>query len=219
MLLGERPDRRSALAMPVAFGGVVLISGVVGAGAYGDDPARGVVFGVLTSIAYAAFMLLLRRSGADTRRVAGPLFEATAVATVFAAIGGVAIGDVDPLPGLESQVWLIVLALSSQVLGWLLISVSLPRLPALLTSITLLIQPLASVILGVILLSEEPSAVQLAGVAVLLSGILLATAPIDSARDGAPDPLDVLVPADAPDGHPGDEPGRQRARRRDHADL
>jgi drug/metabolite transporter (DMT)-like permease len=218
-LLGERPDRRSAVAMPVAFGGVVLISGVVGAGAYGDDPVRGVVFGVLTSLAYAFFMLLLRRSGADTRRVAGPLFEATAVAVVGSAIGGIAIGDIDPVPGLESQAWLVTLALSSQVLGWLLISVSLPRLPALLTSITLLIQPLGSVLLGVILLSEEPSELQLAGVAVLLSGILLATAPINSRRDGAADTVDVGVAANAPDGDPGDEPGRQRARRRDHADL
>ena len=51
------------------------------------------------------------------------------------------------------------------MLGWLLITVSLPRLPAALTSVTLTIQPVGSVLLGVILLGEEPSALQLAGVA------------------------------------------------------
>jgi drug/metabolite transporter (DMT)-like permease len=176
LALDERPEPRTAAAVPIVLGGVVLISGAVGSGAYGDEPVLGAVYGLLTALAYALFLLLLRRAGSDLRRPAGPLFEATAVAAVASALGGAAVGDLDLLPGLESQAWLVTLALSSQVLGWLLISVSLPRLPALLTSIMLTIQPVGSVLLGVVLLSEEPSAVQLAGVVVLLSGILLATA-------------------------------------------
>ena len=58
------------------------------------------------------------------------------------------------------------------MLGWLLITVSLPRLPAALTSVTLTIQPVGSVLLGVILLGEEPSVLQLAGVACILAGLL-----------------------------------------------
>ena len=176
LVLGERPHPRSALAVPVVLLGVVLISGAVGSGAYGDDPALGAVYGLATALAYAVFILMLRRAGADARRPAGPLFDATLSSTVAAAIAGVIVGDVDFLPGLESQAWLITLALTSQVLGWLLISVSLPRLPALLTAITLTLQPVGSVILGVVLLSEAPSAVQLAGVAVVIAGIVLATA-------------------------------------------
>jgi drug/metabolite transporter (DMT)-like permease len=176
LALGERPDRRSALAVPVVLLGVVLISGAVGGDAYGRDPVLGAVFGIVTALAYAIFILMLRRAGADPRRPAGPLFDATLTSTFAAAIAGLIVGDIDFLPGLESQAWLITLALTSQVLGWMLISVSLPRLPALLTAITLTLQPVGSVILGVILLSEEPSAVQLAGVAVVIAGIVLATA-------------------------------------------
>ena len=62
------------------------------------------------------------------------------------------------------------------MLGWLLITVSLPRLPAALTSVTLTIQPVGSVILGVILLGESPSLLQLAGVACIVAG-LVAIAP------------------------------------------
>ena len=175
-VLGERPDRRSSLAVPVVLFGVVLISGAVGAGAYGADPLLGTVYGLLTAVAYACFLLLLRRAGADPRRPAGPLFDATLSGAVASAIAGLAVGDVDFLPGLESQAWLITLGLTSQVLGWLLISVSLPRLPALLTSITLTMQPVGSVLLGMVLLSEAPSAVQLAGVLVVICGIVLATA-------------------------------------------
>jgi drug/metabolite transporter (DMT)-like permease len=173
--LDERPDGRSLAAVPVVLSGVVLISGAIGAGAYGDNPGLGVVYGLLTALTYALFILLLRRGNRDQRRPAGPLFDATLSGAVFSAIGGLAVGDVDFLPGLESQAWLVVLALTSQVLGWLLISVSLPRLPALLTGITLTIQPVGSVLLGVILLSEAPSAVQLAGVVVVIAGVLVAT--------------------------------------------
>ena len=84
-------------------------------------------------------------------------------------------GDIDWTPGLESQAWLVLLALSSQVLGWLLISVSLPRLPAVLTSIVLMLQPVCTVFLGALLLSESPSSVQLLGVAVVIAGVAVAT--------------------------------------------
>ena len=39
---------------------------------------------------------------------------------------GAAIGDVDLVPSWPSHGWLALLALTSQVVGWLLISVSLP---------------------------------------------------------------------------------------------
>jgi drug/metabolite transporter (DMT)-like permease len=173
--LGERPDNRALASIPVVFVGVVLISGVIGAGAYGDDPALGVLYGVLTALTYALFILILREGNSDLRRPAGPLFDATLTGAVFSALGGVAVGDIDWVPGAESQAWLILLALSSQVLGWLLISVSLPRLPAVVTSIVLMLQPAAAVVLGAVLLSEAPSAVQVAGVAVVLGGVAVAT--------------------------------------------
>jgi drug/metabolite transporter (DMT)-like permease len=45
--------------------GVVLISGVIGAGAYGSNPALGVLFGLLTAVAYAGFLLTLRAGSSD----------------------------------------------------------------------------------------------------------------------------------------------------------
>jgi drug/metabolite transporter (DMT)-like permease len=184
--LGERPENRSLAAIPVVFAGVVLISGVVGSGAYGDDPLLGVIYGIVTAITYALFILILRQMNADERRPAGPLLDATLSAAVFAAIGGIAVGDIDWAPGLEAQAWLVLLAISSQVLGWLLISVSLPRLPAVLTSIVLMLQPVSTVFLGALLLSEAPSAVQLAGVAIVIAGVAVATV---RPRERAPAPV------------------------------
>lgn len=184
-VLGERPDNRSLLAIPVVLGGVVLISGAIGAGAYGEDPVLGVAFGLSNAVAYALFLLILRRGNADERRPAGPLFDATLSGAIFSALGGLAVGDLDLMPTAEAHAWLLLLALSSQVLGWLLISVSLPRLPALLTSILLMLQPVSTVGLGALLLSEAPSAVQLMGVAIVIAGVALATS---RPRERAPAP-------------------------------
>ena len=186
LALGERPENRALASIPVVFIGVVLISGVIGAGAYGEDPLLGVILGVLTAIAYSLFILILRQGNSDERRPAGPLFDATLTGCIFSALGGVVAGDLDWTPGLESTAWLVTLALTSQVLGWLLISVSLPRLPAVITSIVLMLQPVSTVFLGVVLLDEAPSIVQLSGVVVVLAGVAFATVrPRALARAGA----------------------------------
>jgi drug/metabolite transporter (DMT)-like permease len=175
--LSEHPGRRILAALPLACLGVLLISGVLEHSAYGHNATRGTFFGIGAGIAYVGFLLLLRRSGADTRRPSGPLFDATATATVLCVIAGEIIGDAQLVPRWPGTGWLIVLALTSQVLGWLLITISLPRLPAALTSLLLTVQPVGSVALAAVILGESPSVLQLAGVALVLCGLLVATAP------------------------------------------
>jgi drug/metabolite transporter (DMT)-like permease len=170
-LLSERIERRILVALPIVCTGVVLISGALESGAYGAHPARGVVFGLATGLSYGGFILVLRQGSMDLRRPAGPLFDATLVATVAALLAGAALGEADLVPSWPAHAWLVTLALSSQVFGWLLIAVSLPRLPAALASITLTIQPVGSVILGVVLLGESPSALQVAGAACILAAL------------------------------------------------
>lgn len=175
-LLGEGLSRRLLLSVPVVLFGVVLISGAIGSGAYGEDPARGVVFGLGTSVAYGLFLLVLRQGSRDLRRSAGPLFDATAVAVVVSILAAPVSGGIDLQPSWPAHGWLVLLALTSQVLGWLLIAVSLPRLPAAVTSLVLLLQPLASVLLSAAVLGERPSVLQLVGCAVVLAGVVAATA-------------------------------------------
>jgi drug/metabolite transporter (DMT)-like permease len=134
-ILRERPSNRSLAAIPVALVGVVLISGAFENGAYGRNPGLGVAYGVVTALAYSAFLLALREGNKDVRRPAGPLFDATLVSGLACIPIGLAIGDLDLTPDLRAQGYLFVLAWTSQALGWLLISITLPRLPAALTSV------------------------------------------------------------------------------------
>ena len=89
---------------------------------------------------------------------------------------GLVIGNLDWTPGWKAQGYLLLLALSSQVLGWLLISITLPRLPAALTSVLLTFQPVLSVLFAWAILGESPSALQLGGVALILCGLLIVSA-------------------------------------------
>jgi drug/metabolite transporter (DMT)-like permease len=190
--LGERPRRSLLVALPVMVAGLVLVGGLAGDGGYGAHPALGVVFGVGTAVLYAVYILMLRQVAGAKRRpaaggpaaggteraaVAAPLLQVTIGATAGAAALGLALRDFRLGPAWPALGWLVLLALTSQVLGWLLITMSLPRLPAWLAGALLLVQPAGSVILGVIFLGERPSVLQLAGVAVILAGVLIAAWP------------------------------------------
>ncbi len=171
-VLGERVPRSILFALPPVCVGVLLVSGALEDGAYGSNPARGALLGIATGLAYAAFLLVQRQGSMDLRRPAGALFDMSLVAAVVSLACGLVIGVDDMAPTWPSAGWLITLALTSQVLGWMLITVSLPRLPAALTSMILTIQPIGSVLLGAILLGQEPSVLQLCGVLLILAGVM-----------------------------------------------
>jgi drug/metabolite transporter (DMT)-like permease len=173
--LDERPHRSSLAALPIVGIGVVLISGALEHGAYGSNPGLGAVYGVLTGIAYSGFLLTLRQGSSDLRRAAGPLFTATVASALGCAAIGAVVGDLDLTPSWSATGWLILLALSSQVLGWLLISTSLPRLPAVVTSILLTFQPVCSVVFAALIIDESPSLLQLGGAGCILAGLVTAT--------------------------------------------
>jgi drug/metabolite transporter (DMT)-like permease len=184
LIFGERPSRAILVAVPVVLVGVVLISGVIGQGAYGADPALGVVLGVATAICYSGYLLIIRIGGRDPRRPAGLVAIATVAVVLVAGGTGAVVGDLDPAPPVASLGWLALLGLTSQSIGYLMISISLPRLPAVVTSIILLVQPVLTVGLGVVLLAERPSVAQLIGVALVVGGIAVATVPLARVRDG-----------------------------------
>jgi drug/metabolite transporter (DMT)-like permease len=71
--------------------------------------------------------------------------------------------------------WLIVLALSSGIVGWMLITSSLPYLPARLSSLLLLLEPTAALLLAAVILGERPDVAQISG-AVLVCGMLFVAA-------------------------------------------
>jgi drug/metabolite transporter (DMT)-like permease len=187
-LFSERPERKFLVALPVVMVGVVLVSGLVGGGATGDThPLAGIGYGFGTSLAYAAFLLIFRRSSGGAH-VAAPLAEATAGAAVGSLLLGLVFGQLQMRIGWPAFGWLLFLSLTSQTIGWLLITSSLPRLPAAISSLTLLLQPAASMLLAFAVLGEKPTLIQVAGAVVVCVGVLAASRSTPAPRDLSPRP-------------------------------
>jgi drug/metabolite transporter (DMT)-like permease len=180
-LLGERPRRSLVLALPILLAGVFLVAGLIGHRAVGHSPVEGVVYGALASLLYSGYILVLRQAMpageavGPSRAVVQPLYQATWGAAVTSAVCAVVLPGFRIGPLWPALAWLAVLALTSQVVGWLLISVSLTRLPAGQVGALLLVQPLGAVLLGALVLGQHPSLTQLAGVLVVVAGVLVAT--------------------------------------------
>ncbi len=194
-VFGERLDRRLIAGIPLVLVGAILISGVVDRGAYGVDPDLGVLFGLTAAVAYAGYLLLIRQSNRAGQRTWGSLRDASASAGIVALGAGFVIGDLDLTPGAAAFGWLLLVALTSQVAGYGLINLSLPRLPAAVTSVLLLAQPFVTVSAAAILLGERPSALQLLGVAALLGGVVVAAGPRRPVRPSGTVAMDP-APAD-----------------------
>jgi drug/metabolite transporter (DMT)-like permease len=182
LVMRERPGRRFLVTLPVVLAGVVLVSGMLGGHASGLHPMAGIGFGVATSAAYACFLLILRTTSGQTPHVAGQLADATVGATAGAVALGLIFGGLQLHIPWSSFGWLLILALLSQTVGWLLITSALPRLPAAISSLLLLLQPAAAMVLADIVLSERPTLIQVGGAVMVCVGVLfVARAP---AADG-----------------------------------
>jgi drug/metabolite transporter (DMT)-like permease len=188
LVWGERPRREVLVALPIMLVGIVLISGIVGGGAYGEDAPVGVAVGLITACSYAGYLLIIRRASPDARP-AGPVTVATAACGATALLFGGAAGDLDLVPSLPAHGYLLAYGVLSQSIGYLLIQVSLPRLPAVLTSAILLAQPVMTVGLAIVLLGEAPSPGQVAGILLVVLGLAMATGVLGRLRDGVrPEP-------------------------------
>jgi drug/metabolite transporter (DMT)-like permease len=180
-ILGERPNRFILLALPMVMFGLVLISGIWDDAPYGEDPVKGVIGGIVAAVFYSSFLIAYRQSN----RVGGPAVNAQFDATAGATIGLLVIGSM-PLSGVGIEAidhtitwpghgWLLLLAITCQVIGWIAITYALPRLPAAHTSFAVLLQPVLTIVWGVLLLSESPSMQQSTGMILIFAAIIAVT--------------------------------------------
>ncbi|RKT54916.1 DMT family transporter [Saccharothrix australiensis] len=170
LLYRERPSNRFLVAVPVLLGGIVLAGGLAGTPAFGPDPVSGAVRALGAGLAFAAYLLLVRRATGPGSRE-HTLFLATVSAGVVAVASGVPTGRLDLSPGWPALGWLLALALLGHVVGWLLISAALPRMPSATGATVMLSQPVGAVLMGVALLGERPSGSQVAGCLVVLGAV------------------------------------------------
>lgn len=171
LVLRENPGRRLLMAAPVAVAGMVLLTGAAGTGPTGSDPVAGLAYGLGSACCFAVFMLCLRMSH-RSRHVIGPLLDATLGAGASATIAGLATGSLSVPPPASAEPYLILLALWSQTIGWLLITYGLRGMKAARGALLFLINPLVGLAVAAVALGERPSAAQLAGCVIVCVAVV-----------------------------------------------
>ena len=171
----EKPAPRSVVLLPLVLFGIFLISGAGGTEAYGDNLALGTFQAVMAGLFYALFILLLRESGRGHESPpSGPLLDATiGLAVVALVLGLILEPEFDVAPSWPLHGWLLLLALVSQVVGWLILTRAMPHLPALDTAMLLLGQPMLALLWARLIFDEALGVSQLIGAAIVLAGLTI----------------------------------------------
>lgn len=179
--LGEKPNKSILIVLPIVILGLVLISGIWDNEAYGENPSYGVIGGVFAAIFYSTFLIIYRYSNKEKSPAQNLQLDTTAGAALGLFILGILplqslnIEPIDFQLSYPSHAWLIILAISCQVVGWIAITYALPRLPAAHTSFALLLQPVLTIAWGILFLQENPSLQQSSGMILILGSIITVT--------------------------------------------
>ncbi len=171
----ERPRVSFWTALPVVLAGVWLLA-AFGQPVSADGPVwLGVALGVLTAVLYSLVLVVLRLARAHRSAASAPevLWSLTLGATAVTGASALVQGVAGPA-GWPADGYLLLLAIGSQVVGWLLLTTSIHRLPAAATSVALLLQPVLALVWGGLLLGEPIGLAQLVGAGVVLVGVTLA---------------------------------------------
>ena len=181
-LFGEKPNPAIIISLPVVMIGLTLISGITDSDPYGEDPVKGVIFGIMGAFFYSFFLIMFRYANKELAPVSSVQFDATAGAALGLLVLGllplssVAIEPLNIQPTWPGHGWLMLLALVSQVVGWLAIAYALPRLPAAHTSFAILLQPVLTLIWGYLILHQDGySQNQAIGIFLVLAAITSVT--------------------------------------------
>jgi inner membrane transporter RhtA len=159
-------SRRNAGALAFAAAGVLILGGVEVA-----DNFVGLLFILTASLLWAIYIIVGSRVARVDRGVAG--------LGLGLAIGAVAITPIGA-PG-SSDVWLdprlltlcLLVGVFSNVIGYGIDQFTLRRIPIRRFSLLLALLPVTAVIVGWVALDQQPSGIDLVGIALVLVGVVV----------------------------------------------
>jgi drug/metabolite transporter (DMT)-like permease len=174
LLLGQRPRPIQLVAVPLALTGLALIVGLDWQ-RLPEDYRLGVVFGLLTAVAYAGYMLTMRdvRSRSEYRLPAREVAVISIASAVLLAISALAEGESLVIPTYTDAAWLLAYGVLSNCLGMLFIASSLPHVSTTEAGLALLLQPTLSFAWDVVFFARPLTTTELVGAIIALAAIYL----------------------------------------------
>ena len=163
------------MAAVAAMAGVVLLAGIGSDIEFTDLYIRGIIYGLMTGLSYAAYLITVKYAG-HKQKLPGFITLMAWISLYTALFMGImsAIEGEDILPpDLYSWAVLVVLALLVQSIGWRAISEGLSKIEAYRAGLILLLQPILATVWGIIIFSESFTILQLTGAAITLAAIYI----------------------------------------------
>jgi drug/metabolite transporter (DMT)-like permease len=169
--LRQRPARAFWLGLGLSLIGAAILIGLGSEQVNSYDPSLNLL-GVFAGISYGAFVFITAR----VRERMESLYY-----TWLMAVVGVALllpvtfftGQFKVVLPLQTYGLIFLMALSSQVIGWVLINRALGILPTGAAAVTLIGQPLVAITLGALLIGEVPTPLKIVGGILCLAGIVV----------------------------------------------
>ena len=174
VLLRQRPAATQLLAVPLAVVGLTMIVGLDWRSLPGDY-RLGVIFGLLTAVVYAGYLLSLRAARIDSENRL-PLAEVAVVSLVCTVLLlGIAMAEGASLavPDSTDMLWLLCYGILSHTFGALFLASSLPHVSTTEAGLALLLQPTLSFVWDVLFFDRPMQPVEIAGAAIALVAIYL----------------------------------------------
>ena len=174
LIFKEQLTWRLVVSIPLALLGLTFLVGIRWQGL--ESYYRyGVLAALSAALVYTAYILVLRK----TRTGAEPLAPVLNMAVVsltcamFSALGVLAAGESFAVPDLKTWGALVMYGIFSQVVGWMLISIGLPRVEASRAGLALLAQPALAFTWDVLFFKHGASGAEIIGAVVALTAIYL----------------------------------------------
>jgi drug/metabolite transporter (DMT)-like permease len=174
LFFGQRLRMVFIIALLLAFFGLFLVIGINWQ-THSGDYRLGVLFGLITALLYACFILSLRKIQGLEPGISF-LYTLLLISVATAVILGPLvwlIGKSFAIPSPGSLLSLVCLGLFSQTIGWAFIARSLPNLLPSLAGLILLLQPALAFLWDVLIFARPTSLLQWGGVGIVLAAIYL----------------------------------------------
>jgi len=178
VLFKQIPRPVQLLAVPMALMGLALIVGLDWSELPGDY-RLGVIFGLLTAVAYAGYLLSIRqaRQASPYRVPTRELAVVSVICTAVLAVTVIGEGESLRIPSVADFGWLLAYGVLSHSLGGLFIASSLPQVTTAEAGLALLLQPTLSFAWDVLFFSRPMTLLELTGAMIALLAIYLGARP------------------------------------------
>jgi DME family drug/metabolite transporter len=184
-VLGERPTRRTAVALALGVAGTaLLVLEPAGAPAAPARSAAGVLLALVAGLAYALYVVVTKRTLA--RAAPLPLTAATFTAAAVFMLPLLAWTDAPLGQAARGWPWLLYLGAVATAGAYALYALGLRRVPAAVAGVVTLLEPLTATLLGVLVFGERLGAATVFGALLLVAalGLLAATPESGATRRG-----------------------------------